>query len=359
MKVLLFGEYSGLFNNLKDGLVKIGHQVFLASSGDGSKNFPSDFKFKTNKKLGKFSFAYQMADIYKNKNLFKGFDVVMIISPNMFTRYALPNRMMYKFLKNNNDKIFLSGAGISGILFDYWYEKEEEKYHKYMSGYIEKLQDPTKFRCYKNNKLKKWEMELYEMIDGYIPIWYEYAEPFRSITTIKKTIPIPINIDEIKYSPNIINDKIIFFHGLAERSVKGHQYILGAFDQLRNKYKEEAEFVCEGGLPISEYMKLLDKTNVVLDDANSYSLGMNALFSMAKGKIVMGGAEPVANAELGYSYNPAINLQPSIKQVAGKIEYIIEHKSEIEEMGRVSRQFVEDHHDYVKIAEEYVNVWQE
>lgn len=64
MKVLLFGEYSGLFNNLKDGLVKIGHQVFLASAGDGSKNFPSDFKFKTNKKLGKFSFTYQMADIY-------------------------------------------------------------------------------------------------------------------------------------------------------------------------------------------------------------------------------------------------------------------------------------------------------
>ena len=142
-----------------------------------------------------------------------------------------------------------------------------------MSGYLENLHDPSKFRYYKNSRLKKWEMELYEMIDGYIPYRYEYAEPFRSITTIKKTIPIPINIDEIKYSPNIVNGKIIFFHGLAKRSVKGHQYILGAFDQLRNRYKDEAEFVCKGGLPISEYMKLLDKTNVVLDDANSYSLG--------------------------------------------------------------------------------------
>ena len=35
MKVLLLGEYSGLHNTLKTGLVALGHQVTLVGDGDG------------------------------------------------------------------------------------------------------------------------------------------------------------------------------------------------------------------------------------------------------------------------------------------------------------------------------------
>lgn len=45
MKILLFGEFSGFFTCLKDGLTALGHEVFLASSGDGFKNYPSDFRW--------------------------------------------------------------------------------------------------------------------------------------------------------------------------------------------------------------------------------------------------------------------------------------------------------------------------
>jgi len=38
MRILLVGEYSRLHNSLKEGLVKIGHDVFLLSRGDGFKN---------------------------------------------------------------------------------------------------------------------------------------------------------------------------------------------------------------------------------------------------------------------------------------------------------------------------------
>ena len=46
MRILLVGEYSRLHNSLKEGLVQLGHEVVLLSSGDGFKNFPSDIIIK-------------------------------------------------------------------------------------------------------------------------------------------------------------------------------------------------------------------------------------------------------------------------------------------------------------------------
>lgn len=360
MKILLFGEYSGLFNSLKAGLIALGHDVFMASNGDSFKNFPSDYRWDSKLKIAKnekIKNIIGITNFYRNKKLFIGHDVVLIISPYQFSQYAFPNRLIYNFLINNNKKVFLSGAGITANLFDYWYERKEEKYYKYMVGYLEKSKDPKDCRYYKNKSMLNWEKELFNKIDGYIPIWYEYAQPFREVPNISKSVCIPINLNDFEYKPNIVKDKIVFFHGLSKPS-KGGEYIIGAFDKLREKYKNEAEFICKGNLPIDEYLNLLDRTNVILDDANSYSLGMNALFSMAKGKIVMGGAEPIANKELNYSYNPAYNLFPNIDQISDCIEDVIKRKAEIENMGLLSRKFVEEHHDCTEVARKYIQIWE-
>jgi hypothetical protein len=44
MKILLVGEYSRLHNSLKEGLLVLGHEVTLISTGDYFKDFPSDIK---------------------------------------------------------------------------------------------------------------------------------------------------------------------------------------------------------------------------------------------------------------------------------------------------------------------------
>ena len=40
MRVLLMGEFSGLFTNLKNGLLELGVDCRLASIGDGWKEIP-------------------------------------------------------------------------------------------------------------------------------------------------------------------------------------------------------------------------------------------------------------------------------------------------------------------------------
>ena len=37
MKILLLGEYSAIHKNLREGLISLGHEVNLASNGDGWK----------------------------------------------------------------------------------------------------------------------------------------------------------------------------------------------------------------------------------------------------------------------------------------------------------------------------------
>jgi glycosyltransferase involved in cell wall biosynthesis len=358
MKILLFGEFSGFYNCLRDGLVENGHDVFMVSNGDGKRNYPADYNwFVDGDKYGRLRPFMEVFRLLKNRNLLKGYDVVMLIHPHVITNVVSLVRPVYDYILKNNDKVFLSGAGLFNYSRKYWYNTNE-KYHNYVVGEFEDL---PKFREYTfDKKGLAWEDELFGRINGYIPIWYEYAQPFKDNPKCLKTIRIPINCDKHEYKPNIINNKIIFLASISPRkNAKGFHYIKTAFDIMKRKYGDVADFIAAGGLPFNEYMDLVARTNVILDDANSYSIAMNGLFSLAKGKIVMGGAEPVANKELGLDWNPVINLCPDVDQICSCIENVIEKKDQIEDMGRKGRDFVEQYHDYRDIAKQYIEVFEQ
>src|SRR5690606_38133805 len=99
MKILLVGEYSRLHNSLKEGLLALGHEVLLVSTGDDFKNFPSDILLKRNydsgiqKKLKVGLYKFFGIDItsislknqfFRNKEKFKDFDVVQLINESAF-----------------------------------------------------------------------------------------------------------------------------------------------------------------------------------------------------------------------------------------------------------------------------------
>lgn len=362
MKILLFGEFSGLFNCLRDGLVENGHEVFMVSNGDGVRNYPTDYNWwkPSYRKYGRFKHLFELKNLYFHKNLLRGYDVVMLIHPIIFSRFVPVIRPVFNYLIENNEKVFLSGAGLTPIGYRYWYNTNG-KYRNYIEG---EMKDMPSLKNNFDNKSRSqslidWEYELLDRINGYIPIWYEYAMPFKGHPHCLKTVRIPINYYKQNYKPNIVKDKIVFFASISPRKYsKGFPYIKEAFDRMEKKYGDVAEFVAAGGLPFNEYMDLISRTNVVMDDANSFSIAMNGLFSLAKGKIVMGGAEPVANAELGLEWNPVYNLCPDVDQICSCIEDVINKKDQIEEMGRNGRKFVEQYHDYKDIAKQYVELFE-
>lgn len=356
MKILLFGEFSGLFTCLKRGLVELGHEVFFVSDGNGFKDYPSDFRYDSHKsaRFGRFRAPYNTCNLYLHRHLLKGFDIVYLMDPNLISRHVGLNAPIYRYILKHNKKVFLCGAGDTAIMIDYWL-KTDEKYHNYVDGILAPHRKSGRTPLYLKPELKEWENELMNSVDGYIPIWYEYAQPFRNYKSTLKTVRIPIPYQDFDYKPNVVKDKIVFFHGVSTRpQAKGTPYIKEAFRLMEQKYGDVAEFHCAGGLPFNEYMDLVSRTNVILDDANSYSIAMNGLFSLAKGKIVMGGAEPEGNKELGIDgVNPVINLKPDVGQICSQIEYVIENKDKIEAWGLAGRKFVEQYHDYIQIAKEY------
>lgn len=357
MKILLFGEYSGFFNCLKDGLLQLGHEVFLASNGDGFKNYPSDFRWDNTVNLGKLTQFAVAGNIWWHRDLFKGYDVVLLVSSNNVSSLRLLNSPIYKYLIRNNGSVYLSGCGDTKITFDYWFNSNT-KYHSYYEGTL--IDNPHYWYSGNKHHVREWEEELLSLVKGYIPIWYEYAEPYRHYTCLKKTIRIPVQISSQNYEPNLLkDDKVVFYHGI-NRECKGTRFIRKAFEKMQKEYGEHAEFILAEKLPFNEYMKVIEKANVIVDDANSYSIAMNGLFSLLKGKLVMGGAEPVANKELGIDgVNPVYNINPDVDQICGTIRQIVEHRDCIEEIGLQGRMFVEKYHDSVKVAEEYVQLWEE
>lgn len=359
MKILMIGEFSGYFNCLKSGFEKLGHTCFLASAGDGMKNFPSDFRWDSHLHLGRLQPYYNYANVLLHLPKLKSYDVVLFISPKLFGRFSKTNKTIYDYLVKHNKLSYLIGSGLYNHSFKFWYEKKDSKYYGYTSAYINACKTEKAKTYFFSEEGLKWENYIVSKLTGIIPIWYEYAEPYRNYPNLKKTIRTPIEIEKFQYKPNILKDgKVVFFHGLSRPS-KGGKYILEAFDRLKDKHKHDAEFISAGGLPFDEYMKIIDRTNVIVDDANSYSFCMNAFFSMLKGKIVMGGAEPEGNKELEYEDVPVVNIKADVNQICDAIEEVIARKNEIEEWGLKSRKFVEKYHNNVDIAKQFLKQFEE
>lgn len=128
MRILLFGEFSGLFNCLKDGLEAIGHEVYLVSDGNGYKNYPSDFRYdiKLPKFLRKFSAPINYLNLWLHRKLLKGYDVVYFMDPSIISRHVSLNAPLYRYMIKHNKASFLCGAGDTALMVDYWIHSNEQ-----------------------------------------------------------------------------------------------------------------------------------------------------------------------------------------------------------------------------------------
>lgn len=358
MKILLLGEFSGVHANLAKGLRFLGNEVLLAADGDGYRNFEADISINTNS-FNLKTLREDFMNPIKQVEKFKGYDVVQLISPFIFNK-KIPfyNNLFLRYLKKHNKKIFLISAGCG---------------HKYNEG-NKKLQYSPCSGCLRFDKkdaacpyLKPYTKyiasDVEHFVDGIIPLAYEYHYAYLGDDKNREIISYPIDIDKLKYEENVIKDGVItFFHGLNESRVgfKGTSLIKAAMENVKARYPSDINIEFAGNLSFAEYTNLLSKTNVVIDQSSSYCLAMNALNSMAMGKVVMGGAEPVAYEYLGENVKvPAFNILPDVKDIEQKMIQIIDRKSEIPSIGLASRKFVENYFNYKEVAAQFIKTWSE
>lgn len=366
MNILIIGEYSGFAKNLKTGLEHFGHHIVIFQEGDGWKNIDTGsnshrYSIKNFeiygfviKKTWVFSSISNIPRFVKDISKYQNyFDIVFIINYEFIrlnyefwlSRFSIND--IKKVLKKDG-KIFMSACGD-----DYAYLKNVKNF-KY-SAY----QNTGKHKFLSKRRIKLFR-KVISYIEGIIPVMYDYAQSYRNLDSkfqikLLPTIPLPLNMKDI-VPHNEIKDKIVIFHGL-NRDFKGTEIIVKALENIKKKYPDKVEIIIDGKMPLSDYLKLLQRTNIVVDQCYSYSYGMNAIYSMAMGKVVLSGNEPECAEEFGVESIPIINILPDADDIEKKIEKLILDRNYINKLSKDSVIYSKSFHDCDIIAKKYISIF--
>jgi hypothetical protein len=353
MKILLLGDFSSLHVNLKIGLEKIGHKCDLATSGDSyKKTSKSDLPFPNSNNKFRLFFERLLFPFLHLKKYY-GYDVVQLINTDVFgfKKYGY-NQFLINKIKQNNKKLFLAACGTDSYVYN---SRNKFEYNPYDSSILIDLKNKNP---YTHSSYIKNDLFVLSLVDKIIPSMYSYSLAYNSFNKLSIPIPLPLDLDVIEFLPQVFkNNKIIIFHGLNRPGFKGTSIIETAMKKIKLKYPEKVEIIIEGNLPLKEYLKILNKTNIVIDQCLSYDYGMNAVYAMAKGKVVLSGNEFESKKYFNRFDIPVINILPSVDDIFLKLEKIVLNPNTIIELGLKSRLFVEAFHDSIKIAQQYINIW--
>lgn len=360
MRIALIGEYSGLHNNLKAGLQQLGHEVVIFASGDGFKQFPYD-RYMGVKEPGYFEllkfFAWTQPALLKE--IVSTFDVIQLINPGAL---LAPNRgrgAYYRILAT----ILKQGYGVKSLVVagcDNFVERQVSAAYPQLCGGC--LLDQGREICiYKSDAWHENSSIAASIADVIVPFSCPtYAQAYAHLGG-KNTPPLmfPLETRNLPATENIVAGKIKLLHGIIRPGFKGSEAILNAMHRIQAKYPNRFEIIVPEKLPFAEYIAMLSKVNVVLDQSLADGFGMNALFSMALGRVVMTSYnENTVMGDLDYRSVPAINITGGEGVIFSELEKLLDWDSEkFRRQGMLSRQYVEEQCEPAKIAEKLVDRW--
>lgn len=214
---------------------------------------------------------------------------------------------------------------------------------------------------YDNKDHKKTHDLVFNHIEGVIASDYDYVLPLEGHNKFLGLIPNPINSDSISFKPLVIADKVVIFLGVNRATYykKGIPLFEEALKQIKDKYSEKIKIVTVESVPYEEYIQLYDEAHIILDQIYAYDQGYNALEAMAKGKVVFTGAEQEFLDYYGLKEDEVcINALPDVKDLVKKLSWLIENPGNLVEIGKNARVFIEREHQYVKVAQKYLELYQ-
>jgi glycosyltransferase involved in cell wall biosynthesis len=378
MRIALIGEFSRLHNSLKEGLTAIGHDVVLFNNGDGFKNYPADYSNRAvlcESKLGNIprQIIYRITkfDIstierglrfYFHLNKLKNFDVVQLINEAPIQTTQKFEFFLLKKIVNQNKKVFLLCCGVDYLVMKNMLKRKERYFimNPYFEDIVEAKEQYEFMFEYLTKTHEKTHNYLYENIAGVIASDLDYVSSLAENFKYLGLIPNPINLTKIESKKLEIHDKINIFLGINKGNsfTKGVHYFEKALAIINKKHKDKVNIQVTKSIPYEQYSKLFQNCHILLDQVYSYDQGYNALEAMVKGKVVFTGAESEFLAYYNLKEDEvAINALPDVDYLVEKLSFLIENPSKIIEIGQNASEFVKKEHDYIEIAEKYLEKW--
>ena len=375
MKILLLGEYSNLHNSLKKGLVELGHEVTLISSGDGFKSFASDILFNKPaivnssavlKKIFAFIFRYPFSFYLRSLQFqsvlpkLKNYDFIQLVNEHAIGGVPWIERRQLKRLKKQNKHMVLLCCGEDFKIIDYCLNSKKLKYSNLTPLLEDKSLTPNYAYSLKyiTPSFKKLSEYIEKITIGTIASDIDYHLPLQGNSNYLGMIPNPIALPKESEG---LNQKygITLLFGINTNSYikKGLKYFEEALTQIEKKYPYVI-IKKTTNLPFEKYIIEVKSAAILLDQVYCYDQGYNALQAMALGKVVFTGAEREFLKHYSLKEDEvAINALPDTNYLVEKLSYLIENPNEIERIGNNAKAFVINHHEAKQVAEKYVETW--
>ena len=376
MKILLMGEYSNVHATLAEGLRKLGHHVTVLSNGDFWKNYPRDIDLV--RKPGKLGGIMYLMKLYTIVHKLRGYDIVQLINPMFLELKAERIFPIYQYLRKHNKKVILGGFGMDYYWVSVCCKDKPLRYSDFNIG--DKLRTNTDALKERKDWLGTEKGRLNQMIaedcDGIITGLYEYWACYQPGFPQKTTfIPFPIkpklitsgngnsytNAENHQVIPLDIPKKVKLFIGInkSRSEYKGTDIMLKAAQAITKKYPDKTELRIAESIPFAEYVKMMNGSDAILDQLYSYTPSMNPLEAMARGIICIGGGEP-ENYEIIHEdkLRPIINVLPNYESVYQELEHLVLHPELVPLLKQQSIEYINKHHDYIKVAKRYEAFYQ-
>ena len=365
MRVLLLGEYSNVHATLATGLRALGHEVLVVSNGDFWKNYPRDIDLSRGKsRLSSIAFLLK---VLRTLPRLKGFDIVQLINPMFMELKAERLVPIYRYLRRNNKHIVLGAFGMDY----YWvHECDSRRPLRYSDfNFGDQLRTDNDAERERRDWVGTAKQRLNEMIandcDGIVTGLYEYWACYEPLFPDKTTfIPYPIVLPQTNADKNIERNstspvKVFIGINRSRSAYKGTDIMLRAAEDVAREYPSDIELVKVESVPFAEYQRLMDGSDAILDQLYSYTPSMNALLAMSKGIVNIGGGEPENYSILNETeLRPIVNVQPSYESVHAALVELVTHRDRLPTLQRQSVEYIRRHHDYLKVARQYLEFYQ-
>ena len=364
MKILLIGEYSNVHWGLAEGLRKAGHEVCVLSNGDFWKNYKRDISLvrEVGKPLAGIRYLCKALSLLPRM---RGYDIVQLINPMFLELKAERIAPFYKYLRRHNGKVFMGAMGMDALWVKTATDRKTFRYSDFNIGDKAIDNDSTRelISDWSGGTVKEQlNYTIADDCDGIIAGMYEYHTAYKEQYGNKLTyIPMPMNLDDTTPPAKRNEGKVKFFIGIQKTrsQYKGTDIMLRALLRIKENYPERCEILKAENVPFEQYSKMVEECDVLLDQLYGYSPGMNALLALAKGKIVVGGAEEEYYELLGEKeLRPMVNVTPDEEDVYKKLEQLVLAPEKIGRMQEESYMLVKKHHDHCRVAKMYLDFWE-
>lgn len=366
MKILLLGEYSNVHHTLAEALKALGHDVTLASDGDGWKNYPRDIDLKR-ASLGKIATLKYLIRTVRQFRHFRGYDIVQLINPLFLDLKPSRVRPFYNYLRRHNRRIVMGAYGM-----DYYYVKgcldcQTFRYSDFNFG--EQIRESQENDLFLNDWFRgsKGVLNRYisENCDAIVAGLYEYYACYKKYFPQPEKlsyIPFPVTLEIESRAPKFkCGDPVKFFLGVQQtRSVyKGTDIMERALQRVHQEYPEACEVCRVESVPFEEYVNLMNASHVILDQLYSYTPGMNGLEAMSRGLINVGGGEEEMYGLMEEDeLRPIVNVKPNEESVYLALKELVERRDElIPKLQEETLRFIHRHHEAHDIALRYEKLY--